>query len=148
MVHLQDHGRTGQVVVSFRLRKIRKGEEPMKYFHRIDKIVGVLASLGVVKTVADVNRNIIMSLTSDYKMEERTSLYRENVTRAEITSIIPHGTCSFPRRRARTWARRYFRMGLLEVVVQAEAGMEVTVSQEVEVTRQTRTASVAVTATT
>ena len=35
-------------------------------------------------------------------------------------------------------------MGLLEVVVQVEAGIEVTVSQEVEVTQQTRTASVAV----
>ena len=58
------------------------------------------------------------------------------------------GTCAFTRRRARAWARLYFRMGLLEVVVQVEAGMEVTVSQEVEVTRQTRTASVAVTATT
>ena len=35
-------------------------------------------------------------------------------------------------------------MGLLEVVVQVEAGIEITVSQEVEVTQQTRTARVAV----
>ena len=54
------------------------------------------------------------------------------------------GICAFPRRRARTWARLYFRMGLLEVVVQVEAGIEVTVIQEVEVTQQTRTAMVAV----
>ena len=47
-----------------------EGEEPMKYFGRIDKIVGVHASLGVVKTVADVNRKIVMSPTSDY--ENRT----------------------------------------------------------------------------
>ena len=35
-------------------------------------------------------------------------------------------------------------MGLLEVVVQVEAGIQVTLSQEVEVTQQTRTARVAV----
>ena len=35
-------------------------------------------------------------------------------------------------------------MGLLEVVVQVEAGIEVMVSQEVEVTHQARTARVAV----
>ena len=67
--------------------KMEKGEEPMKYFGRIDKIVGVLASLGVAKTVVDANREIIMTLTSDYEMEERTILYREDVTRAEIEII-------------------------------------------------------------
>ena len=61
----------------------------MKYFGRIVQIVGVLASLGVAKTVADVNRKIIMTLTSDYEMDERTILYREDVTRAE--------SCAFPR---------------------------------------------------
>ena len=60
----------------------------MKFFDRIDKTVGVLASLGVAKTVVDANREIIMTLTSDYEMEERTILYREDVTRAEIESII------------------------------------------------------------
>ena len=35
-------------------------------------------------------------------------------------------------------------MGLLEAVVQVEAGIEVTVSQEVEVTQQARTVRVAV----
>ena len=54
------------------------------------------------------------------------------------------GTCAFPRRRARKRARLYFRMELLEVVAQVEAGIEVTVSQEVEVTQQTRTARLAV----
>ena len=67
---------------------MEKGEEPMKYFGRIYKIVGVLASLGVVKSATDVNRKIIMTLTSDYEIEERTILYREDVTRAEIESII------------------------------------------------------------
>ena len=36
---------------------------------RIDKNTGVLASLGVAKTVADENRKIITTLTSDYEME-------------------------------------------------------------------------------
>ena len=61
----------------------------MKFFDRIDKTVGVLASLGVAKTVADVNcKKIIMSLTSDYEIEERTILYLEDVTRGKIESII------------------------------------------------------------
>ena len=74
--------------VAFDSARMEKGEEPMKYFGRIDKIVGVLALLGLAKTVADVNRMIIMTLKSDYEMEERTILYREDVTRAKIESII------------------------------------------------------------
>ena len=74
--------------VAFYFAKMEKGEEPMKNFSRIDKIVGVLASLGVVKSVADVNRKIIMTLTSDYEIEERTILCREDFTRTEIESII------------------------------------------------------------
>ena len=35
--------------VAFDSAKMAKGEELMKYFGRIDKIVGVFASLGVVK---------------------------------------------------------------------------------------------------
>ena len=58
--------------VAFDSAKLAKGEELMKYFGRIDKIVGVLASLCVAKTVADVNRKIIMTLTSDHEIEERT----------------------------------------------------------------------------
>ena len=46
----------------------------------------MLASLGVQKSAADVNRKIVMTLTSGYEMEERTNLYREGVTRAEIES--------------------------------------------------------------
>lgn len=81
-MYAQDHGRTGQVVGSVRRRKMENGEEAMKHFGRIDKIVQVLASLGVVKSVADVNYKIILTLTSDYEMEERTIVYREDVTRA------------------------------------------------------------------
>ena len=48
----------------------------------------MLASLGVLKSVADVNRKIVMTLTSDYEMQEITILYREGVTKAEIESIV------------------------------------------------------------
>ena len=87
--------------VAFDSAKMEKGEEPIKYFGRIDKIVGVFASLGVVKTVADVNRKIIMTPTSDYEMEERTILYREGVTRAEIESCLLY-TSPSPRDRQKS----------------------------------------------
>ena len=74
--------------VAFDSAKMEKREEPMKYFGRIDKIVGVLASLGVVQTVAEVNSKIILTLTLDYEMDERPILYSEDVTRAEIESVI------------------------------------------------------------
>ena len=74
--------------VAFDSAKMEKEEEPMKYSGRMDKIVGVLASLGEPKTVVDDDRKIIITLASDYEMEECTILYREDVTRAEIVSII------------------------------------------------------------
>ena len=45
--------------VAFDCAKMEKGEEPLKTFGRIDKLVSVLASIGLVKTVADVNRKIL-----------------------------------------------------------------------------------------
>ena len=130
--------------VAFESTKMEKGEEPMKYFGRIDKIVGVLASLGVVKTVAGVKRKIIMSLTSYYEMEERPVCTVRMSPERRSKASSDSGTCAFPRRRARTWTRLYFRMALLEVVVQVQAGIEVTVSQDVEMTQQARTARVGV----
>ena len=80
----------------------------------------MLASLGVLKSVADVNRKIVMTLTSDYETEERTILYCEGVIRTEIESIVRQGTYAFPHRRAKTWARPYFRMELLVAVSRVE----------------------------
>lgn len=40
----------------------------MLCFSRIDKIVGVLAFLGITKSVLDVNCKIIITLISDYEM--------------------------------------------------------------------------------
>ena len=97
--------------VSFDSAKMETGEEPMKYFRWIDKIVGVLASLGVVKSVADVNRKIIMTLTSDYEIEERTILYREDVTRAEIESIIRQRYLRLPRKKGRDVGQAIFSNG-------------------------------------
>ena len=83
----------------------------MKFFDRIDKTVGVLASLGVAKTVADVNRKIIMRLTSDNEKEERTILYREDVTRAEI-EIIRQRHLRLPASKSKNVGQALFSKGL------------------------------------
>ena len=83
----QWHNRSSGAV-AFDAANIEKGEDPIEYFGRFDKIIGVLPSLGVLKSVADVNRKMIMTLTSDYEMEGRTILYREGVTREEIKNIV------------------------------------------------------------
>ena len=54
----------------------------------VDKIVGILASLGVQKSVGDVNRKLVRVLTSDYEMEQRTLLYRNEISRAEIENVV------------------------------------------------------------
>ena len=63
--------------------QIEKGEEPMKFFSRVDKTVGTLASLGVPKSEGLVNRKLVRVLTADYKIEPRTLLYRNEITREE-----------------------------------------------------------------
>ena len=68
--------------------QMEKGEEPMKFFSRVDKIVGTLASLGVPKSEGEVNRKLVRVLTADYEIEQRTLLYRDEITRAEIESIV------------------------------------------------------------
>ena len=65
-----------------------KGEEPMKFFSRVDKIVGILTSLGVQKSVGDVHRKLVRVLTSDYEMEQRALLYRDEISRVEIENIV------------------------------------------------------------
>ena len=50
-------------------------EEPMRFFARVDKIVGVLGSLGVHLPTEDVNLKIVEVLTDDYEFEQRTILY-------------------------------------------------------------------------
>ena len=97
--------------VAFDSAKMENVEEPMKYFGRIDKIVGVRVSLGVAKTVADVNHKIITTLTSDYKMEERTILYREDVTRSEIESIIRQRHLRLPESKGKNVGQALFEWG-------------------------------------
>ena len=43
-------------------------------FARVDKIVGVLGSLGVHLPTEDVNLKIVEVLTDDYEFEQRTIL--------------------------------------------------------------------------
>ena len=68
---------------------MEKKEEPMTFFARTGKIVGVLESLGVhLPTTEDVNRKIVEVLTNGYEFEQRTLLYRDNITRAEIEATV------------------------------------------------------------
>ncbi|CAM9631591.1 unnamed protein product, partial [Laminaria digitata] len=67
---------------------MENGEEPMKFFSRVDKVVGVLASLGVEKSVGGVNRKLVRTLSSVYEMEQRTILYREDIQIKDIESIV------------------------------------------------------------
>ena len=60
----------------------------MKFFSRVDKIVGAFASLGVPKSEGDVNRKLIRVLTADYDIERRTLLNRDEITREEIENIV------------------------------------------------------------
>ena len=63
----------------------------MKFFSRVVKIVGILTSLGVQKSVGDVNRKLVVVLTSDYEMEQRTLLHHDEVSRPEIENIVRQG---------------------------------------------------------
>ena len=68
--------------VTFNDAKMDNREEPIKCFGRIDKVIGVLASLGVLKSLADANRNKIMTLTpSDCEIEEPFYTVRASVER-------------------------------------------------------------------
>ena len=57
--------------------QMEKDEKPIIFFSHVDKIVGILTSLGVHKSVGDVNRKLARLLTSDYEMEQRALLYRD-----------------------------------------------------------------------
>ena len=67
---------------------MEKKEEPMRFFARVDKVVGVLGSLGVHMPVEDANLKIVEVLTDEYEFEQRTILYKDNITRAEIEAIV------------------------------------------------------------
>lgn len=53
----------------------------MKFFSHVDKIVDSLAWLGGPMLVGDVNHNLVMALTTDYMMEQRTLLYGDKTSR-------------------------------------------------------------------
>ena len=55
------------------------------------QVVGVLGSLGVHIPVEDVNFKIVEVLTADYRYEQRTILYKDNITRAERGAIVRQG---------------------------------------------------------
>ena len=81
---------------AFDAEQIEKGQEQMKFFRRVDKIVGILTSLGVQKTVGDVHRKLVRVRASDYEMEQRTLLYRDEISRAEIENIVRQSHLRLP----------------------------------------------------
>ena len=68
--------------------QMAKGEDPMKFFSRVDKIVSSRASLGMPKSEEGVNRKFVKVLTADYEIEQRTLLYRHELSRAELENIV------------------------------------------------------------
>ena len=54
----------------------------MRFFARVDKIVGVLRSLRVHLLTEDVNLKIVEVLTDDYELEQGTILCRDYIIRA------------------------------------------------------------------
>ena len=58
------------------------------FFARVDKIVGVLGSLGVYLPVEDVNLKIVEVLADDYEFEQRTILFSDGINRVEIEAIV------------------------------------------------------------
>ena len=97
---------------AFDVVHMEKGEEPMKLFSRVDKIVGTLASLGVPKSEGDVNRRLLRVLTADYEIEQRTLLYRDEITRAEIESIVRQRHLRLPVSKGNTVGQALFSNGV------------------------------------
>ena len=67
---------------------MEKKEAPMRFFASVDKIVGVLGSLGVHFLTEDVNIKIIEVLIADYEFEQLTILYRDDITRVDIEAMV------------------------------------------------------------
>ena len=87
-------------------------------------------SLATVGTAADVNHKIIGTLTSNYtKRKNALFCTVEMPLEQRSKASSDSGTCASPRRAASTLARLYFQRGLLDMVVQVEQGIDVTVSQ-------------------
>ena len=51
----------------------------------------MLGLLGVHMPVEDVNFKKVEVLTADYRYEQRTILYKDNITRAERGAIVRQG---------------------------------------------------------
>ncbi|CAM9165641.1 unnamed protein product, partial [Laminaria digitata] len=88
-----------------------EGRRANEFFSRVDKIVGILGSLGVQKSVGDVNRKLVRVLTHDYEMEQRTLLYRDDVSREDIESIVRQRHLRLPVTKGRNVGQALFSNG-------------------------------------
>ena len=70
---------------------VEKKEKPIKFSMSVVQVVGVLGLLGVHMPVEDVNFKKVEVLTADYRYEQRTILYKDNITRAERGAIVRQG---------------------------------------------------------
>lgn len=60
----------------------------MKFFAFVNKTVAVLGYLGVHVPVEHVNLKIVEVLVADYEYEQRTTMYKDSITRGEIEAIV------------------------------------------------------------
>ena len=88
------------------------GEDPKIYFTRVDKLLNILKSVGIVKGEREIVRIIIRNVSNEYEVEKRIHpLTRPNISRFEVEETV--------------WAsyanRKYSDLGKLFVAVPAKA---------------------------
>ena len=97
---------------AFNAFKMERGEEPMKFFSRVDKIVSTLASINVPKSEGDVNRKLVRVSTDKYEIEQRTLLCRDDITRAEIESKVRQKHLKLPMSKGKNVEQALFSSGV------------------------------------
>ena len=67
---------------------MEEGEDPLVFIGRVDKAADELAMLGCGKSVEEVNRHIVINLSSLYTIQSKSILSRHSIPRSEIDEII------------------------------------------------------------
>ena len=88
------------------------GEDPKIYFARVDKLLNILKSVGIVKEEQEIMRIIIRNLPDQYMVEKRSyPSTMPNISRFEVEETV----------RASYANRKYSDLGKLSVAVPAKA---------------------------